>query len=385
MGANINELENIAFFKPQIDDKELDLVKNTLTSSEPFMIDEFEKDIKEYFNAQNAISTNNGTSAMHLALRAMDIKRGDKIICSVNSFPNVAEVIRHFDAEPIFVDVNEDDFNINVESLKKTLEIHKHKKLKAAFVTHVAGQSADMDEIYALAKEFNIKIIDNANRAIGVTYKNQKIGSLDNSYISCFQVNPHTYDTISTAGFFITSDEEIAQRARLLRNNALVSKGHDKFGNISYIYDVVDIGQKYDLNAINAAFAKSQLEKNDMFIKRRKEIARIYDEELKDCPHITTPVAKKEHIYTQYIIKVDRNRDGFARELNEFGINTSLHYIPMHLLSYYKNKYNFRVNDFPLALKNYQQVLSLPIYSALSDTEVEYICQKIRQVANSRV
>lgn len=381
----VEKIRNIPFFKPSIDNKEIDKIKESLEDLSLSVIDEYESEIKKYFNAKFAISTNNGTSAMHLALCAMDIKRGDRIICSVNSFPNVAEVIRHFDAEPIFVDINEDDFNINIESFQKVLKDKNNKKLRAAFITHVAGQSADMDKIYEIAKDADIKIIDNANKAIGLTYKDQKIGSLKDTFISCFQINPHTYNTIATSGFMITTDEEINDRAKLLRNNALISQKVDKFGNISYIYDVVDIGQKYNLNGIDAAFSLIQLQKNDTFIQKRKEIAKIYDEELKDIAAIKLPKVNKDHIYSQYIIKVNKNRDSFARELAEFGINSSLHYIPLHLLSYYKQKYGLKITDFPTALKVYGQILSLPIYAAMSEDDAHYVCDKIKQICKNRI
>ena len=127
------------------------------------------------------------------------------------------------------------------------------------------------------------------------------------------------------------------------------------------------------------------LEKNEDFIDRRLEIADIYNRELASCPHVTTPVKKRDHVYSQYIIKIDKNRDNFAKELKERGIYTSLHYIPMHLLSYYKQKYSLRVNDFPKALSNYQQILSLPIYSSLSDKDILHICEQIKEIAKNRV
>lgn len=182
-----------------------------------------------------------------------------------------------------------------------------------------------------------------------------------------------------------TKDPELAERARLLRNHALVGEGWDKFGNLGYVYDVVDIGLKYDLNELNAAYAIGQLEKNESFIERRLEIADIYNRELASCPHVTTPIKKRDHFYSQYIIKIDKNRDNFAKELKERGIYTGLHFIPLHLLSYYKQKYSLRVNDFPKALSNYQQILSLPIYSSLSDKDVLHICEQIKEIAKNRV
>ena len=241
-----------------------------------------------------------------------------------------------------------------------------------------------MDEIYDIAKRYDIKIIDDASRAMGAVYKDQKIGSIKDSHISCFQINPQFERAIATAGFFTTDDDEIAFRARLISSHAIASnKSND--GSLNYIYDVVDIGQRYDLNGICAAFSKAHFQKTNEFIKRRREVAKIYDKEFQNCPHVTTPVKSKDHIYTQYIIKIDRNRDNFAKKLKDLGVNVSLHYIPLHLLTYYKQKYDYKVNDFPVALKTYQQVLSLPIFSDLSDEEVYYICEKVKQVASNHV
>ncbi|MCD8213671.1 MAG: DegT/DnrJ/EryC1/StrS aminotransferase family protein [Campylobacter sp.] len=376
-------MKEISFYKPTITERENELIKELLYNQDSkSVIDKFEEALKKYFDAKHVITTNNNAAAHHLALSSMDIKRGDKIICSVNAFPSVAQAIRHFDAEPIFVDINEDDFNINTDALEKILKEQNHKKLKCAFVTHMAGQSAELDEIYEIGERYEIKILDDANRAIGLTYKGKKVGG--DSFLSCFQTSSQVQNPISAAGFFTTNDDEIAKNAKLLRNYALVN-GIDKYGNLSYIYDVVDIGLKYDTNALNAAYSLAQIEKNDGFIKRQREIAAIYDKELAEYPHITTPVKKRDHIYSQYIIKINKNRDGFARELLARGIHTSLHYIPIHLLSYYKNKYALKVNDFPTALKVYQQILSLPIYDALKDEDVYYICDTIKEISKNRV
>lgn len=376
-------MEKIDFFRPQIDQKERELIQKALENPNSHnMVFDFEDHIKKYFGVKYAISTNNSTSAKHLALCAMNIKRGDKIICSVNSFPDIAEVIRHFDAEPVFTDINENDFNIDPQKFEDTIKANKSKKLKCAFITHMAGQSANMDDIYEIANRHEIDIIDDGNMCIGTTYNGKKIGSMD-SKISCFKVNSQFNISVATAGFMLTNDDEIAKRALLLRNHAIVNNG-GKNDDLGYVYDVVDIGIKYSLCTIDAAFCIAQFQKIDPFIKRRKEIAAIYNERLKNCPHIGIPTNNGEHTYYQYIIKVDKNRDSFARDLSELGISTSLHYIPLNLLSYYKNKYNLKVNAFPSALKTYQVVLSLPIYADLRNDEIDYICESILKIAKSR-
>ena len=377
-------MKEIPFYKPFIDQRERTLINEVLDLEKANKVETLEKEFIKYTKCGDAIATVNGTAAMHLAMCALDLKRGDKIICSVNAFPSVAEVIRHFDAEPIFVDINKDDFNIDIDQLENVLKNNKAKKLKGAFISHVAGQPCDLQRIYALAKEYDIKIIEDATTALGGTFNGKKIGSLE-ADITVFRFNPQSYNSVSSAGMMTTKDEALSQRARLLRNHAIVSEGWDKFGNLGYVYDVVDIGLKYDLNELNAAYAIGQLEKNESFIERRMEIADIYNKELASCPHVSTPIKLRDHIYAQYIIKIDKNRDNFAKELKERGIFTALNYIPMHLLSYYKHKYSLRVNDFPKALSNYQQILSLPIYSSLSDKDVHYICDQIKEIAKNRV
>ena len=377
-------MKEIPFYKPPISEKEKLYVNEVLNMNKPSKVTTLEDSFAKYVESKYAISTNNGTSAMHLAMRALDLKRGDKIICSVNSFPSIAEVIRHFDAEPIFVDIDVDDFNIDLDELEKVLDKNRSKKLKGAYITHVAGQPCDLKKLYEIAKLYDIRIVEDASNAMGATYNGKKIGGLS-ADITTFRFSPQMKHAVASGGILTTNSEELSERAKLLRNHAIVNEGLDSYGNLGYVYDVVDIGLKYDMNELNAAYSLAQLERKDSFIKRRQEIAKIYDEELKECPHISTPIQKREHIYSQYIIKIDKNRDSFARELATKNIHTGLNYIPIHLLSYYKSKYNLRVNDFPTALTNYQQILSLPIYPSLTNDEVMYICEQVKSVAKTRV
>ncbi|NPA74025.1 MAG: DegT/DnrJ/EryC1/StrS family aminotransferase [Epsilonproteobacteria bacterium] len=376
---------DIPFFKPSIDDSELNQIKEVLNQTDKNKTGKLEENFSNYIQTNHSISTSSGTAAMHLSMMSIDLKRGDKIVCSVNAFPSVAEVVRHFDAEPIFVDIDKDDFNIDPLKLDEVLTKSKHKKLKAVFVSHVAGQPAPMDEIYEVADKHGVLIIEDASNAMGAVYKGKKIGSLPKTTLTTFSFSPHSVNNVINAGMIATNEEMLDKRARLLRNHAIVSEAWEKYGDLDYVYDVVDIGVKYDLSQLDAAFCIAQLAKNDSFIKRRQDIAAIYDKELANVPHVSTPVKKRDHIYKRYIIKIDKNRDSFARELAAKNIHTGLNYIPIHLLSYYKSKYNLRINDFPVALTNYQQILSLPIYPSLSDDEVMYVCEQVKSVAKTRV
>ncbi|BBG65582.1 UDP-4-amino-4-deoxy-L-arabinose--oxoglutarate aminotransferase [Hydrogenimonas sp.] len=374
----------IPFYKPDIGQAEKAQIEEVLELEELQKAEELEEAFLKRTGASYAISTNSGTSALHLSMCAMDLKRGDKIICSVNSFPSVPEVVRHFDAEPIFVDIDPEDFNIDLDAFEKVLEENISKKLKGAIINHVAGQPTDLDRLYKIAKRFNIKIVEDASDALGGTYEGKPIGATG-ADITCFSFSPHMKNSVANAGVMLCEDETLYNRGMLLRNHAIESSGWDKYGNLEYIYDVVDIGWKYDISELDAAYALAQYGRLEKMIGRRKEIAKMYDEALEGVNHVSIPVRKRDHIYQLYIIKIDRNRDGFARELKDRGIHCGLHYIPLHLMSYYKQKYSLRVNDFQSALQTYQQVLSLPIYNNMTDAEVEYVCDMVKEVAAKHI
>ncbi|MDY0320477.1 MAG: DegT/DnrJ/EryC1/StrS aminotransferase family protein [Arcobacteraceae bacterium] len=373
--------KEIPFYIPSVGKEEIDQIDEVLELNGESKVEEFESEIANFVGAEHAIATCNGTAAMHLALSAMDLKRGDKIIMSVNSFPNVPEVVRHFDAEPIFIDIEPNSMNIDLNKLDDYLSKNKSKKLRGAIISFIAGQTPDLDKLYEIVAKYKIVLIEDATNALGVTYKDDTIGSLK-ADMTIFSMNPSNgRSSVSNGGVIVTNNEEYAQRSRLLRTHA-ISTTYDDYGNLDYIYDVVDIGYKYDMSELEAAFCLAQLQKTNKFIKRRKEIASIYAKKLSGIKHVNVPSFNEEHIFTQYIIKISKNRDAFARALKEEGISTGLNFIPLHLLSYYKHKYNLKVTSYLNALNSYQQILSLPIYPSLSDEDVNYICDKVISIAN---
>lgn len=370
----------IPFYRVEVGGDEREKIDEVLDGEAPNIIEELEAAFESYIGATYALATSHGTSALHLAMLAIDLKRGDKVLCSINAFPSVPEVVRHFDAEPIFVDIHPDLFNIDLDKLETYLAENTSKKLKAVIVSHIAGQSVDLDRLYNIAKRYNVKIVEDASDALGATYKGRKIGSTG-ATITCFDFSPHLRRNVCNGGMLVSDDEEIIERAKLLRYHAL-STDDDALG---YVYDVSDIGSEYTISPLDAATILVQLDKQDKIIERQQEIAAIFTKKLAKTPHITLPIVEQDHSFALYIIKIDKNRDSFARELSTRGIETGLHYIPLHLLNYYKSKYSLRINDFPVALRNFSQVLSIPNYAALTDKEVETICEAILDVASTRV
>ncbi len=374
-------MKRVPLFGMQIDKKESEEIINALESQKKESI--LEDKLCKYTQSAYAIATCNETASLHLAMTTMDLKRGDKIICSVNAYPNVPEVVRHFDAEPIFIDIDLDDYNIDLDELEKYLAKNRSKKLKGVIVSYVAGQPTDLKRLMEIAEHYGIMIIEDATNALGATYEGKAIGSYPTA-MTIFSFNPHNQFPLGNGGMITTFQEEFNERARLLRNNAIVKNEWSEDGGLGYVYDVVDIGLDYRMSNFDAAFNIALLEKNDAIIKRRKEIAALYHKELSNTPHIELPKEVREHSYALFIIKIDKNRDSFARELYKRGVEVGLHYIPLHLLSYYKQKYNLRINDYPKALRNFQQILSIPIHANLSDEDVYYVIEQIKEVAKSR-
>lgn len=377
-------MREIPFYKPLIDQSEKNLVEEALELRGASKIEELEDLMCELVGSKYSIATSSWSGAMHLSMFALGLKRGDKILCSVNAHPAIPEAVRHFDAEPIFVDIDAKSFNISTNALKEALVKFKHKKLKAVIVTHLGGVSADLDEIYKIAKENKIKVIEDASTSLGATHNGQMIGNTGGDLTS-FSISGNNSNSIINCGIITTDDEQLYKRAKLLRHHAIESREWNNSGGLGYIYDVADIGINYDTSELEAAFAIGKLQKVEELIKRRKKIAEIYFKNLADTPHIVLPNQDKDSTYEQFTIKIDKNRDDFARALKERGIYTNLFYAPLHLLSYYKQKYSLKVNDYPTALINYQQILSIPCYAAISDDDVDYVCQMINEVASSRV
>jgi dTDP-4-amino-4,6-dideoxygalactose transaminase len=371
----------IPFSKYESAREEHSNVADVLDGEDLNQVAQLEDEFASYIGAEYALATSHGTSALHLAMLALDLKRGDKVVCSVNAYPNVPEVVRHFDAEPVFIDIEPNSYNINLDLLENYLEDNQSKKLKAVIVTHMGGLTVDLERLYAIAKIYNVKIIEDACEALGATYNGQKIGATGGD-ITCFNFSSHLKKNICNGGMLVTNNDEIMERAKLLRNHA-IERDED---SLEYIYDVVDIGNDYSLSELNAAYIRAQITKQDANILRQQTIAKMYSEALGETPHVTIPdMSNEEHSFSLYIIKIDKNRDSFALDMKKEGVESGLHYIPLHLLSYYKSKYSLKINNFPKALQSYQQVLSLPIYPSMSDKDVKFVYDKIKQIAKTKV
>ncbi|MDE7316253.1 MAG: DegT/DnrJ/EryC1/StrS aminotransferase family protein [Helicobacter sp.] len=369
----------IPFCVLNISDDEMQAVLEALKRGEEVCryVERLEDAFAEFIDTSYSIATADGTSALHLALAALGVRRGDRVICSVNCHPFVPEVIRHFDSIPLLVDIHPDDYNLQSTHCEELLREQGARKIKAIIVSHIAGNAADLEAFYDLKYRYGVPIIDDATMALGLHYHGRRIGSLE-SDATIFSFAFERPGALANGGMIVTKNQSFAHKMRLLRHHAITREEYVK-NRPSYMYDIIDRGYRYDTTQLNAAFCLAQLRKIDSMTRRRQEIAALYTKQLEGIAHITTP-SNPQSIYSAYIVRVAKNRDNMARELSAAGIATDLHFVPIHLLSYYKNKYSFKVSQFSNALNNYQRILSLPIYSCLRDDEVLYVCEQIRKI-----
>ena len=376
--------KKIEFFKPSIQDNTKQYIDDVLTFSDNQKVEKLENSFKEFIGCKYAIATSSGTAALHLAMCALDFKRGDKVICSINVFPSVPQAVRHFDAEPIFVDIESENYNIDLNKLEVALEKNQSKKLKAIIINHMAGHVLDLEKVYVLAKKYKVKIIEDASTAMGAEYHGEYIGNTG-ADITIFSFAPHLCSSLVNAGMLVTNDETTFDRAELLGFHGMKGRKRDEFGNVNYIYDVVDIGWKYDLGQLEAAYCLADFESLTKRLIRRQQISKKYNELLADTKHVKLPALRHGDVVTQYIVEIDKNRDFFVNSLKKEGVEISVHYMPLHLTEYYKQKYSMKVFDYSVALGCFQRVMSLPMYASLTDDEVIRVCDAVKKVASVHI
>ncbi len=370
----------ISFYKPYISNANIDLSDCLNTSKAK----ELEAKFSDMFDIKYSLSTMSGTSALHLAMCAIDLKRGDKVICSVNAYVDVPEVVRHFDAEPIFVDCDAQNYMIDLKKLELTLKEHKNKKLRAIILNHMGVDGFDLSRLYSLAKEYDVMVIEDATDAMGSKYNGKFLGSID-ADITIFSFAPHIYKDFVSGGMFTTNDQELFERAKLLRNHGIVKQCDESECEVNYLYDTIDIGWRYAMNDIVASVCLDRLESNEAQRTRRHEIASKYVQSLGSLKQIRIMTNIEHDNILYFFVEIDKNRDHFARELKYEGIEVGLHYMPLHLTDYYRKKYSLRVFDFPVALGIYQKTLCLPLYAGMMDEEVYKVIEAVEKIANSYI
>lgn len=376
--------------------KELDKATIDVLSSAAYImgknVTEFEKEFANYIGTKHAISVGNGTDALVIALKALGIGEGDEVITSTFTYFASAECISAVGATPVFVDVEKDTFNIDPDKIEEKIT----EKTKAIIPVHIFGQSADMDKINAIAKKHNLKVIEDACQAVGAKYKGKMIGTL--SDVACFSFFPtKNLSCAGDGGMIVTSNDSIATIATALRTHGSGETGQKAYNLLNNITEEIVtskcgddtvynplkyynylIGYNSRLDAIQAAILRIKLPNLDKWNSRRREIAKIYDEELSGS-NVVTPTARKENdsVYHQYVLQSD-NREEMLAKLKEKGIATGVYYpVPLHLQKVYTDL-GYKEGDMPVAEYLSHRTFAIPVYPELNEEQIQYIVDSIK-------
>ncbi|MCE3268316.1 MAG: UDP-4-amino-4,6-dideoxy-N-acetyl-beta-L-altrosamine transaminase [Burkholderiales bacterium] len=381
----------IPFALPDIGEEEISAVSETLRSlwvTTGPKTREFEHEFVNYLGGNlEAISVNSATAGLHLALEACGIKSGDEVIIPTLTFTATAEVIRYLGANPIFIDCDPQTLNIDIDQIEAKIT----HSTRAIIPVHFAGLACDMPKILTIAKKYNLRVIEDAAHTLPGKFNNVMIGQ-HNSDAIVYSFYATKTITTGEGGMIVTKNSEIAKRCRIMRLHGISRDAFDRYTSTapSWYYEVVAPGYKYNLTDIASTLGLCQLAKANKFHQRRTQMAKKYQESLKDLPIKLPPVvantATDIHSWHLFVINLlpeaKINRDKFIARMSEKGIGTSVHFIPLHMQPYWKNEYNLQDTDFPHATKNYAGSVSLPLYTKLTDTDHDYIIATIRQILN---
>jgi len=369
---------NIPFHKPHITEKEIDSVIDIMRSGWLTMGSktiQFEKKFVNNIGCQYAISVNSATSALHLALNAVNVGKGDEVIIPTNTFIATAEAVAYSGAKPVLCDIEYKTHNINFHLIDKLIT----PRTKAIIPVHFGGIPCNMDQIFKVAYKYNLKVIEDAAHALPSIYKNKKIGTF--SDLVCFSF--YATKTLSTGegGMVATNNKKIAEKVKLQRLHGINGDAWERYKRDNdWYYEVIDLGYKYNTTDIQSAMGLVQLEKLDWMRNQRKIIAEKYKNAFSGKLNFIEEGINNESSWHLFVIKIG-NRDELHQKLKEKGISTSVHFIPIHKHPYYKNRYSLKDEQFPVANLVFNQSLSLPIYPGLSELEVEYIIKYVLKYA----
>lgn len=385
--------EPIPFARPSLGPEEEQAVLQVMRSGWLTTAGEataFEAEFANYLDVPYALAVNSATSGLHLALEAAGVGPGDRVAMSPFTFTASAEVCRYCGAEPLFVDIGEESFLIDPERLRTALSAGDASTgpVKAVMPVHIAGQPCDMARIKKIARQWELHIVEDAAHAFPVEGESGAVGTLGEVGVFSF----YATKTITTGegGMVVTSSEDLAKRMRLMRMHGIDRDVWNRYRGAGHhwYYEVVEAGFKYNMPDILAAIGRVQLRRAESLKERRRLIAERYLQALSDREYLTLPKPNGDHAWHLFILRLDLehltiDRDEFMSRMGELGVGVSVHYVPLHLMPYWKRRLSLSPAMFPNASRRYEEVVSLPIWPDMSDDQVERTIAAVRAVGDS--
>lgn len=381
------KLPFLPFALPELGDEEIAEVVDTLRSgwiTTGPKARRFEQAFAEFLNEPQieCIAVNSATAGLHLALEALGIGPGDEVITTTHTFTATAEVVRYMGADVKLVDIDPKTMNIALDQIEAAIT----PRTKAIIPVHYAGLAVDMLTLLDIARRHGLKVVEDAAHALPTTLEKELIGTMgSNATVFSFYANKTM--TTGEGGMLVTRDAELAKRARVMRLHGINRDAFDRFTAKvpSWYYEIVAPGFKYNLTDIAAALGLHQLKRLPAFQRRREQIAARYFEALADLPLILPPQAPEGdvHSWHLYVLRLTEDapigRDEFIERLFEQGIGCSVHYVPLHQHPYWKERYGLTPEMFPESQKAYERTVTIPLYTAMTDDQVERVIAAVRR------
>ena len=384
-------MKAIPYGHQHITDEDIQAVIETLKSdylTQGPKIIEFEQAFARYVGAKYAVAVSNATAGLHLAATALQVRSGDKVIVTPITFAASANCIRYCNGMVVFCDIDPDTYLMDIKKLRRLLETNPPSTFKGIVPVDFAGYPHQMEEFRQLADEYGLWILEDACHAPGGYFidsngEKQFCGNGKFAEVTVCSFQPVNHLAPGEGGMVTTNDKELFDRLSLLRTHGITKNPaclHENHGG--WYYEMQELGYNYRLTDFQAALGLSQLKRADEGLKRRQKIAVRYNEAFKRIADIQTPYASPDvfHAYHLYIIQVPDRLDLY-NYLHENGIYAQVHYIPLHLMPYYREQGN-KPGDLPVAEKYYSRCLSLPMFPTLTDEEQEYVIKKIEYYFN---
>ena len=376
----------LPYGKQSIDEDDIQAVINVLKSD--FIttgptIKQFENQVAAYVGAKYAVAFSSGTAALHGACLAAGISNDDEVITTSMTFAASSNCVLYQGGVPVFTDIKSDTYNIDPNLIKDKIT----NKTKAIIPVHFTGQPVELEKISKIAQEYNLTVIEDAAHALGATYKKKKIGSI--SDMTMFSFHPVKHITTGEGGIITTNNEYYYQKLLQFRTHGITRNPNNLTENHGpWYYEMQFLGYNYRMTDIQAALGLSQLQKLDSFIAKRKQYVSMYNMALKDLPEVILPkqldhVDSSWHLYIIQLnlpmLKVDRKEIFQALQQENIGVN--VHYIPIHLQPYYQ-KLGYQKGICPNAEKLYESIITLPLFSEMSEQDANDVIQAVKKVIN---
>ena len=378
----------INYGKQSVDEKDVKAIVDTLNSewlTQGPKIEEFEQDLAKYCGSKYAVVVCSGTAALHLANLAIGTNTTTNVITTPVTFLATANSVIYAGGHPVFADIGEGSFNIDPEKVNELAD--GKMGFKGIIPVHLGGVVCEMDKLKEIAKKHNLWIIEDACHAFGGKWidksgKTQRVGNCSHSDMTIFSFHPVKQITTGEGGAITTNNKDIYEKLLMLRTHGMAKNTQQlKENHGSWYYEMHELGFNYRMTDIQATLGIEQLKKNDDWVKKRRRIVSNYDEAFKSVEQLTPQIhldENGEYSYHLYIIQCDKRAELY-QYLKDNSVNTQVHYIPIHLQPYYKNKYGYGRGDYPVAEKYYENALSLPLYPTLKNTEQEKVISLVKK------